>query len=283
MFPAAALLALLAVSDAPSAAERHALVPLANPLRGKFEIALYPITIPLFGGFTEHFGTTAAVTYFVRERFGFWVMGGYNWIRGESALASEIVTKARASVKPASTLLTVGNVAAGFEVSPIYGKFAAFNFGIVHFTGFLQGGVGAVWTVHQIRPVSALGEGNVSAATFGDTGAHLAWQVGGGLRFQFGERFAVRLALSDVIYSAQLTTVNGCGAADLTAMTALVIAGEPASAAAVSGPCAASGNNSTRSTFTRPEDIPLALRLVRDATSDVLHNLSLFVGVGVVF
>ena len=73
----------------------------------------------------------------------------------------------------------------------------------------------------------------VSQATYGDTGARFMGSLGAGFRLQLGERFAFRLEVRDVVYTARMERVNGCNVDDLRAMDMKIRSGQDPATATV--------------------------------------------------
>jgi outer membrane beta-barrel protein len=157
------------------------------------------------------------------------------------------------------------------EVAPLYGKFALYNRALAHFSFVLNGGAGLAGTRHQLR----------TQGSFGDTGNRFMGSVGGGFRVQIGDRFAVRLEVRDLIYTARVDTVNGCSAADIGAMSAARSPDE----AQVSSGCRVQRFTGIdpKTGENRRDDLPLALNLVSSPSSDVLNNVSFYAGFSYVF
>lgn len=251
---------------------------------GKFEITLYPVALQVNGKFTQHFGTMGQVTYHLAENFGLMVTGGGNWFNSESSLNGELVEKAKVEAQAASSLLWTWGVMGGVEVTPFYGKFALFDGTLAQFSIVLNGGAGVGGTRHQLKPESARQDMSISPATFGDTGSRFMAGLGAGFRLQLGQRFAFRLEVRDVLYTARVDQVNGCGREDLTAMDAATRAGRPLSSVNVSGACRIDTFDGTDENGMRnSNNIPLALGLVRNPSSDVLNNVGLYAGVSFLF
>jgi outer membrane beta-barrel protein len=251
----------------------------------KSEIVLYPVAMQVNGKFTQHFGTMGSFVYHLQENFGLQISGGYNWYNVESAFNGELVEKFRVEAQAATSLLWTWGVMGGVEVSPLYGKFAIFEGTLAHFSFVLNGGVGAGGTRHQLRPETVRSDGSISQASYGDTGVRFMGSLGAGFRLQLGERFAFRLEVRDVVYTARMERVNGCDAEDLKAMDDKLKGGQDPASAMVSGTC-------DLDTFTgiiegtdqkRSNDIPLARALVRIPSSDVLNNIGLYLGISFLF
>lgn len=249
--------------------------------QGKQEITLYPTAVQTNVKFTEHLGTALAYTYHLHENFGLQVMPQYNWHTDESEFNRELITKVREEAQAATSLLLVYGAIGGVEVAPLYGKFAFYQGTLGQFTLVLNGGVGAGVTRHQLRP-----EIEGRAATYGDTGTKLMGSVGGGFRFQIGDRFALRLEVRDLVYTARVDSVNGCNLSDLSAMNTVVNAGGTSFGGVnVSPGCQVSKFEGTdpRTGDTRALDVPLAKALVETPTSDVLNNVGFYAGFSFLF
>ncbi|MBL8920647.1 MAG: outer membrane beta-barrel domain-containing protein [Myxococcaceae bacterium] len=252
---------------------------------GRFEVTLYPVALQVNGKFTQHFGTMGQLTYHLQENFGLMITGGGNWFNSESSLNGELVEKARVEAQAASSLLWTWGVLGGVEVTPFYGKFAFFEGTLAQFSFVLNGGAGIGGTRHQLKPESARMDGTISPATYGDTGYRFMAGLGAGFRLQLGQRFAFRLEVRDVVYTARVERVNGCGVEDLRAMDTALRGGRPVSSAMVGGSCRVDTFDGTDPDTgqRRSNDVPLALGLVRNPSSDVLNNIGLYAGVSFLF
>jgi len=82
------------------------------------------------------------------------------------------------------------------EWSPIYGKATIFNT-IIHFDGFILGGLGAMWTDTSSTPL------NSSNPSQGTRGPSIAAELGIGLRFMTTDWLSVNLALINTAYVDQ--------------------------------------------------------------------------------
>lgn len=252
----------------------------------KFEIVLYPAQMQVNGKFTQHFGTMGSLVYHLQENFALQVTGGGNWYNVESAFNGELVEKFRVEAQAASSLLWTWGVLGGVEVTPLYGKFALFEGTLAHFSFVLNGGVGAGGTRHQLKPESVKNN-VVSPATYGDTGVRFMGSLGAGFRLQLGQRFAFRLEVRDVVYTARMEQVNGCNIDDFNAMDARINMGsvdlaedQRAGKLNVSGSCnVESFSGLDENGAKRSNDVPLARNLVRIPSSDVLNNVGLYLGI----
>lgn len=251
----------------------------------KSEFVLYPVAMQVNGKFTQHFGTMASFVYHLQENFGLQISGGYNWYNVESAFNGELVEKFRVEAQAATSLLWTWGVMGGVEVSPLYGKFSLFEGTLAHFSFVLNGGVGAGGTRHQLKPETAKADGSVSQATYGDTGARFMGSLGAGFRLQLGQRFAFRLEVRDVVYTARMERVNGCNVDDLRAMDQKIRGGQDPATATVGGTCNVDTFTGTieGTDIKRSNDVPLALNLVRIPSSDVLNNIGMYLGISFLF
>ncbi len=246
--------------------------------QGKHEIILYPGAIQVNGKFTQHFGSALSYVYHLHENFGLQLIGQYNWYSRESGFNQELIDKVREEAQAATSLLLVWALQAGLEVTPIYGKFAFLDGSLAHFSLVISAGAGLGSTRHQLHHEDASGP-----ATFGDTGLKFVGSVGAGFRVQFGSRFALRLEVRDLAYTARVDRVNGCNSTDLNAMAEQLGLGQPVTAAQVSQGCSVSSFSGVKNGYNRSNDIPLALNLVSTPSSDVLNNLGLYAGLSVLF
>lgn len=242
---------------------------------GRHELVLFPVVPQFNGKFTQHYGTAASYVYHLYENFAFHVTPQYNWFANESDFNRELIAKVRSEAQAASSLLLQYGAVAGVEVTPFYGKFAFLDTSLAQFSLVLNGGAGLGETRHQLRPRTPNGP-----ETFGDTGRKFLGQVGGGFRVQFGERFAIRAEVRDLIYTARVDQVNGCTTSDLESMYAAVSAGfsELRDQVQVSGGC-------QLEKFEGPaaEDVPRAYALVKTPSSDALNNVSFYAGFSLLF
>jgi outer membrane beta-barrel protein len=251
---------------------------------GRFEVTLYPVALQVNGKFTQHFGTMGQLTYHLQENFGLMITGGGNWFNAESSLNGELVEKARVEAQAASSLLWTWGVMGGVEVTPFYGKFTFFDGTLAQFSFVLNGGAGIGGTRHQLKPESARQDGSISPATYGDTGTRFMAGLGAGFRLQLGQRFAFRLEVRDVVYTARVEQVNGCNVDDLRSMDTALRAGRPVTSAMVGGGCRVDTfDGQDENGLRNSNNVPLALGLVRNPSSDVLNNVGLYAGLSFLF
>lgn len=247
--------------------------------KGKHELVLYPAVAQINSKFTEHYGTALTYVYHLHENFGLTVSPQYHWYNSESGFNQELINKVREEAQAASSLLLNWGVIGGVEVTPLYGKFAWYQDSLAHYSLVVTGGAGYGSTRHQLKPANEAGP-----ATFGDTGNRFIGSVGGGFRVLLGNRFAIRLEVRDIVYTAAVQNVNGCNFGDLDAMDKALRAGRPVTSAVVTEACQVGTFDGTNDAGqNRSTDVPLALSLVRDPTSDVLNLVSFYGGVSFIF
>ncbi len=171
----------------------------------------------------------------------------------------------------ATSLLLVWGAQAGVEVSPLYGKFAWYEDSLAHFSFVITGGAGIGATRHQLKPASE----QSGPATFGETGNKFLGSLGAGFRLQVGQRYAFRLELRDLVYTARVDQVNGCDSVDLAAMDAALRAGQNHLNVNTAPSCQKEKFQTT--------DVPLAKNLVATPSSDVLNNVGVYAGFAFLF
>ncbi|CAM3396678.1 outer membrane beta-barrel domain-containing protein [Corallococcus sp. ZKHCc1 1396] len=255
---------------------------------GKHELVLYPGVVQVNGKFTNHVGTALHYVYHLQENFALQVGGQYNWYSDESDFNLELIDKVREQAQAASSLLLQWGAHAGVEVTPLYGKFAFFNNSLAQFSVVLSGGAGVGKTRHLIRPKVANevdGQTYDVPARFGDTGNKFLGEVGGGFRVQFGESYALRLEVRDLIYTARVDKVDGCNLGDFEALEAARAANQPFDGLALSSSCKVAKfdgvDPDTKKNYR--EDIILGRDLVAEPSSDVLNNVSFYAGFSMLF
>ncbi len=248
--------------------------------KGKHELSLYPVIPQVNGKFTNHWGSALSYTYHLQENFGFQITPQFNWYNNESAFNQELITKVREQAQAATSLLLPYGAIAGVEVAPIYGKFAWYEGSLAQYALVVTGGAGYGMSRHQLKP-----ENEAGPATFGDTGGRFLGQVGAGFRVLLGNRFAVRLEVRDIVYTARVDQVNGCDLQDLTEMDRVLRQGRPVTAANTQASCKIAKFDGTddRTGHNRSADVPLALALVKEPSSDVLNLVSFYGGVSFIF
>jgi outer membrane beta-barrel protein len=267
--------------------------PLYNPnvsvhIVQKHEFALYPVTVQVNGKFTNHAGSALHYTYHLQENFALQVSTLYNWHSNESRFNLELIDKVREQAQAASSLLLTWGAQAGVEVTPLYGKFAFYDDHLAQFSLVFTGGAGLGGTRHLIRPEVANqvdGETFNVPARFGDTGTRFLGSVGGGFRVQFGDSYAMRLEVRDLVYTARVDRVDGCNLADFEKLEAARAGNQPFADLQLSGGCQFQKfdgvDPETKKNYR--EDIILGRDLVAEPSSDVLNNISFYAGFSILF
>jgi len=105
------------------------------------------------------------------------------------------------------------SVLGAVEFSPIYGKATIFNT-IIHFDGFILGGLGALWSDTSSTPLDSK---NPSGPT---RGPNIAAEFGIGLRFMTTDWLSVNLALIDTTYVDQPAGTNKGAIQNILALNA---------------------------------------------------------------
>jgi hypothetical protein len=212
----------------------------------------------------------------------------YNWYSNESRFNLELIDKVREQAQAASSLLLTWGAQAGVEVTPLYGKFAFYDDHLAQFSLVFSGGAGLGGTRHLIRPEVANqvdGETFNVPARFGDTGTRFLGSVGAGFRVQFGDSYAMRLEVRDLVYTARVDRVDGCNLADFEKLEAARAGNQPFADLQLSGSCQYQKfdgvDPDTKKNYR--EDIILGRDLVAEPSSDVLNNVSFYAGFSVLF
>lgn len=246
--------------------------------RMRLELTLYG-DVQVNGKFNQHIGGMASVLWHLQENFGLQVSGFWNPWAVESDFNAELVRKTSQEAQAATSLLSIWGVLGGVEVTPLYGKFALFEGTLAHFSIVLNAGAGAGGTRHQLKPASEV----TGPATYGDTGVRFLGEIGGGFRLQLGKRFAFRVEVKDIVYTARVEAVEGCDAGDLNAINDAVRLGRPVSDASVAPLCRIERWDGVNEQTGQKNstDVPLALNLVRTPSSDVLNNVGFYLGISV--
>jgi len=254
----------------------HVVEPKAFAEQGRFELVLFPVTPQINGKFTQHHGTAGELVFHLQERFALTAFGQYNWYAHESSFNEELVDKVHEEAQSASSLLLRWGALGGVEVAPLYGKFAFYDH-LVRFSFILNAGAGVGSTRHQLKPSNAAGP-----ASYGETGTRFLGDLGAGVRFQVGERFALRLGVRDLVYTARVDKVNGCSLSDLHSLNDQRLAGGSLSSAQVGGGCDVSSFEGMSGSRDRGDDVPLAINVVDQPSSDVLGELGVYLGFSLV-
>ena len=227
-------------------------VDVTKPAFRRFEVALSPVAVQVNAGYTEHVGTFGSVTWYPHQRIGFQVLGGGNWHTAPGAFGREMAEFER--YESSKAMLMTWGAFGGVEFEPVVGEFSIFGSSRVRFGLVLGGALGAGGTRIQLRSSSA------------DTGVRFMGAVSAGVRAQLGERVTIRLGLRDILYSSKVTSVGGCS----DTVDPLRLPLDP-----VPGPTCRHG--------VAGEDIPFAIALIKEPNAELLQNLQLSLGVGVLF
>jgi outer membrane beta-barrel protein len=250
---------------------------------GKHEAVFFPGVAQLNGKFTQHMGTGLEYVYHLQENFALKLTGLYNWRANESGFTRELIDNTLRQPQTATSLLLQWGALAGAEVTPFYGKFALGEGTLGSFSLVLSGGAGVGSTRHLLRPTVNGDQGTIPAR-FVDTGTRFLGSIGGGVRVQFGSRFALRMEVRDLVYTANVDRVNGCNLADFQALDEARAAGLPFAGAGASSGCrfqSFEGVDSRGKDLS--EDIRLGRDLVAEPSSDVLNMVSFFAGFSFLF
>ncbi len=240
---------------------------------GRGELTLYPAAIQLNGKFTNEDGVGLGVSYALQENFALQLLALYDYVSGQTSLSSNLLGL-HARAQAADDLSLQYGALAGFEVAPIYGKFAFYDGTLAQFRFVINAGAGMGKTTVQLTPGPSAQDPNSPPVEFGDAGWRFLGDLGVGFRVLLGERVALRLEVRDLIYTARVDHINGCSLSDVTALSS---SGQlPASSAG----CNAQAFQSSPYSST---ELTIAHDLLSDVSSDVLNNLLFFGGVSVLF
>jgi outer membrane beta-barrel protein len=177
---------------------------------GRWELSFFGAT-QVNPKFTVHAGFSAELAYHLRENLAVQLGASYFPLAVQSTLSEELLTKAEEAPESAEAFLLQGDVVAGLELMPIYGKLNVFDGKILRLGMYFNAGLGVAKTRLQLRPSTDPTTGR----TFGDTGVRPMASLGVGLRVFVTEQFTVRLELRDLAYSGYVSQVNGCNLADV--------------------------------------------------------------------
>ena len=275
LFSAAAAAQQRGLAD-PDVERVHVLEKRPFTEEGRWELSFFGLT-QVNPKFTVHTGISAELSYHLRENLAAQIGASWFPIAVESALSEELLTKAGEAPASAEAFLIQGDVVAGLELMPIYGKLDVFDGKILRLGMYFNAGLGVAKTRLQLRPSND----QVTGRTFGDTGFRPLASLGMGLRVFVSERFTVRLELRDLAYSGYVSSVNGCNYGDVQKIEA---------AEALSPPTAASGLSSgcNERAFGSPgEQAKLnaagAGGLLKNPSAEVINNLAFQGGVSWLF
>ena len=190
---------------------------------GRWELSFFGAT-QVNPKFTVHTGASAELAYHIRENLAAQLGASFFPIAQQSTLSEELLTKASEAPESAEAFLLQGDVIAGLELMPIYGKLNVFDGKILRLGVYLNAGLGIAKTRLQLRPSTDPTTGR----TYGDTGMRPMASLGMGLRVFVTEQFTVRLELRDLAYSGYVSEVNGCNLADVQKIEAAEALGQTA-------------------------------------------------------
>lgn len=229
---------------------------------GRHEVVLYPAIAQLNSKFTSHFGAGAQYLYHLHENFALQAQGMYFYVNEKTAFSEELINTSQQDAQAATALTLQWAATGGFEVTPIYGKFAFFDDTLASFGIVLSAGAGVGGTRVQLQG------GNGQDPTFGDTGMKFVGQLGAGFRVRLNDSFLVRLEVKDLVYTAKVDQINGCNLDDLTVLA-------EQGSGSVNAACQAGSFKGS--------DASLARNLVEEPSSDVLNNVGVYGGVSYTF
>jgi len=231
---------------------------------GRHEVVLYPAIAQMNAKFTSHLGAGAQYLYHLHENFALQAQGMYFYVNEQTSFSEELINTSSQAAQAATAITLQWAATGGFEVTPIYGKFAFFDDTLASFGIVLSAGAGVGGTRVQLQG------GNDQAATFGDTGMKFVGQLGAGFRVRLNDNFLVRLEVKDLVYTAKVDQINGCNLEDLR-----VLSNQEGAGGSVAAAC--------RSNEFTQGDANLAFRLVEEPSSDVLNNVGVYGGVSYTF
>jgi outer membrane beta-barrel protein len=152
--------------------------------RGRFEITpMFAATVN--DAFYQKFGGGLRLAYNLHDSFAVALRGNYfTPYRTDNVRAGKLAFQSQLLASQLNSQVMLDGV-----WSPVYGKFSFLKKQIIHFDLFLSAGFGLVWSATSGEPRNE--------------GAHLATDVGGGLRFYPKEWLAFELGLIATLYPDQ--------------------------------------------------------------------------------
>jgi len=236
---------------------------------GRGELTLFaPVQVNT--KFTSHFGVGLEGAYHIRENLAVQVGLLWNPIARQSSLTEELVNKVSQQPLAADALLLQAGGLIGLEFMPIYGKLNVFDGKILKLGFYFNVGLGAAKTRLQLQSSDS-----PDGRTYGDTGVRPMAGLGAGFRVFFNDRFTLRLELRDLVYSAYVSTVNGCNYTETKA-----IAGT-GSSANVSASCDAGAFGADEAT--KKGGATIAAAQIQTPSADVVNNITAFTGLSFLF
>jgi outer membrane beta-barrel protein len=241
----------------------------------RFEVTVYPGALQLNSKFTNADGVAIGVDYALQENFALQLLGLFNYAGSWTPLTGELNDN-KARPEAADELLLQAGLVAGFEVAPIYGKFAFYNGTLAQFRFVLNAGAGVGTT--QVQLTGATEGAPNNPTTYGSTGTRFLGNLGVGFRILLGERFALRLEIRDLLYTARVDSIDGCSDADFIAIQNAM--------GSSNIPGVSSGCNTAPfkgQSIPALQALNVAQKLVEDNSSDVVNNIIFFAGLSYLF
>ena len=227
--------------------------------------------------FTVHAGVSAELAYHIRENLAAQLGASFFPLAVQSTLSEELLTKADEAPYAAEAFLLRGDLVAGLELMPVYGKLNVFDGRILRLGMYLNAGLGVAKTRLQLRPSTDPTTGR----SFGDTGFRPMASLGIGLRAFVTEQFTVRLELRDLAYSGYVSQVNGCSATETKLIDdAYALDQQPAG---LSAGCDVSAFGSPGKGGTGRLNAIGAYDLLKSPSAEVINNLAFQGGVSWLF
>lgn len=243
---------------------------------GRWELSLFGMT-QVNPKFTVHEGVSAELAYHLRENLAAQLGASFFPIARQSTLSEELLTKADEAPYAAEAFLLQGDVVAGLELMPVYGKLDVFDGRILRLGMYLNAGLGVAKTRLQLRPSTD----RTTGRTFGDTGFRPMASLGVGVRAFVTERFTVRLELRDLAYSGYVSRVNGCNLQDVQKIESAEAQVPPVTATGLSAGC---DERSFGSAGTIAKlNAAGAKDLLSTASAEVINNLAFQGGISWLF
>ena len=242
---------------------------------GRWELSVFGLT-QVNPKFTVHAGLSAELAYHLRENLAAQLGASFFPLAVQSTLSEELLTKASEAPATAEAFLLQGDVVAGLELMPVYGKLNVFDGKILRLGMYLNAGLGVAKTRLQLRPSTDL----LTGRTFGDTGFRPMASLGLGVRLFVNDQFTIRLELRDLAYSGYVSEVNGCSATDANAIVqAYAIGGSPV----VGGGCNVKAFGTPGKDGTGTLNASAAYDLLKNPTAEVINNIAFQGGVSWLF
>jgi outer membrane beta-barrel protein len=254
----------------------HIIQKKPHPFGGKREASLLGAA-QVNGKFTDHFGGGAQLTWHFQENFALLLDGVFYPYAQATTFSDELLSTSSLTAQAANQLLLRWATGFGVEMAPIYGKFAFYSTNYAQFAIYIHAGAGLGQTRLELLPPSKGGaDSQQHDAIYGDTGIKFVGTVGVGVRVYMTDRLALRAEVRDQVLTARISTVNGCDADDLEALSAL--SSNPGGDVSVKGGC-------DKEAFKRDNYIAAGpgAQLIRKPSSDVVNNVVAFLGLSFLF